>query len=52
MTQWQLALKSGLYPHYISQFEAGRRNPRIENLRLLCEALDVSADWLLFGERE
>ena len=31
------------------RYEAGEAMPAARELRLLCESLDVSADWLLFG---
>lgn len=31
-------------------YEKGDRLPRAKEIKLICYALDVSADWLLFGE--
>ncbi len=39
----------GLSPASISRYEAGQSLPGARELRLLCDALSVSADWLLFG---
>lgn len=46
-TQHQLAELSGLQESWISHFEVGRRRPSVGNLLKLCDALDVSADFLL-----
>ena len=48
-TQEELAGVTGLQASAISHFECGRRLPSVRNLLLLCEALEVSADWLLGG---
>ena len=47
MSQTELADKTGLKPSAISHFETGRRLPSFENLKVLCDALDISADYLL-----
>ena len=47
MTQHDVARKTGLMPSAISHFETGGRRPSIENLKKLCESLDVRADYLL-----
>jgi transcriptional regulator with XRE-family HTH domain len=31
-------------------YEKGERLPRAKEIKLICLALDISADWLLFGE--
>lgn len=36
----------------ITNFKAGRTYPSLETLYLLCECLEVSADWLLGLENE
>ena len=51
-TQVQVAEWSELTAAQLSHYEAGRREPNLKNLKLLCCALRVSADWLLgLGER-
>ena len=41
MTQESLAFEAGLTPSYLSQVEAGKRNPSIAVLFRLCSALDL-----------
>ena len=48
MTQAELAKATGLQSAAISHFECGQRQPSITNLRKLCLALKVSADFLLY----
>lgn len=47
MTQADLEKKIGLPPSNVSHFETGERLPGADNLRKLCLALNVSADYLL-----
>jgi len=47
MTQLDLAKKAGFHATHISHFETGERHPSADNLRALCLALNVSADYLL-----
>lgn len=47
LSQAQLAEKTGLQPSAVSHFEAGRRSPSFDNLRVLADALQVSTDFLL-----
>jgi transcriptional regulator with XRE-family HTH domain len=47
LTQAELAEKAGFQPSHISHFETGERLPSADNLRSLCIALNVSADYLL-----
>ena len=35
----------------VSKWETGESVPDVERLMMLCRALDVSSDWLLFGEK-
>lgn len=51
MTQENLAEAVGLSIQSISCIELGKKAVRPENLVNICRALDVSADYLLFGER-
>lgn len=46
-TQDDVAKLTKLKPTAVSHFECGRRTPHVENLRILCIALSVSADDLL-----
>lgn len=50
MQQEELAEKAGLTSQTISTAETGSKALRPENIARLCEALDTSADYLLFGE--
>lgn len=50
--QNELERRLGLYQGAWSAFEKGRRTPTTEQLLAICATLDVSADWLLFGEGE
>jgi transcriptional regulator with XRE-family HTH domain len=47
MSQAGLADKAGLPATSISHFESGARKPSFDNLRLLSDALHVTADYLL-----
>ncbi|MBR3298650.1 MAG: helix-turn-helix transcriptional regulator [Clostridia bacterium] len=51
MTQKELAEAVELSIQSISSIELGKKAVRPENLVNICLALDVSADYLLFGER-
>lgn len=46
-TQADLAFRIGQHPSLVSHYENGSRMPSLANLVALCDALDVSADWLL-----
>lgn len=50
LTQEELAEKAGLTSQTISTAETGTKALRPENIARLCEALDTSADFLLFGK--
>lgn len=52
LSQAQLAEKTGLQPSAISHFEAGRRSPSFDNLRVLADALGVTTDHLLGREQK
>ncbi len=51
MTQEQLAEAMNLSLQSISCIELGKKGIRPENLLNLCQCLDVSADYILKGER-
>ena len=51
MSQADVAKLADMEPSAISHYEKDRRRPSLENLRLLCHALNVSADYLV-GFRE
>ena len=45
--QTELAEKIGVKQKDISRWETGERTPNIENLKKICQALEVSADVML-----
>jgi transcriptional regulator with XRE-family HTH domain len=47
LSQSALAERAGLPSTSISHFESGTRKPSFDNLRLLADALQVTADYLL-----
>lgn len=47
MKQYELAEKTYITQTTISRYITGERTPDAINLKAICEALDVSADWLL-----
>ncbi len=47
LSQAALAERAGLPSTSISHFESGTRKPSFDNLRLLADALNVTADYLL-----
>ena len=49
-TQSVLAEKTGLTSQTIASAEHGTKELRIENFANICQALEVSADYLLFGK--
>lgn len=52
LSQSALAELADLQPSAVSHFETGRRVPSVDNLRLLADALCVSADYLLGRTRK
>lgn len=40
----------GISPATLTRYEAGDSAPGARELRLLCDSLEVSADWLIFGD--
>ena len=50
--QQQLADRIGVCKQTISGYKSGRVYPSIQTLRLICEALEVSSDYLLGLENE
>ena len=47
ITQMQLAKQLQVSPHFLSNIEQGKQTMSIDTLSGICEALDVSADWIL-----
>ena len=52
MTQQELANKTHMSKQCISDFKRGNAYPSLHTFRILCAALDVSADYLLGLEDE
>lgn len=49
ITQGQLADAIGALPSRVGHYLTGRNEPPLAHLMLICRALRVSSDWLLFG---
>ena len=47
LTQFELAIRSGVPDRYISRYELGRSLPKTDYLRKLAKALEVTTDYLL-----
>ena len=47
MKQYELAEKTYITQTTISRYITGERTPDAINLKAICEALEISADWLL-----
>jgi transcriptional regulator with XRE-family HTH domain len=47
VTQMELNKASGIDTSQIANFELGNRKPSFDNLKKLCDALNISADYLL-----
>lgn len=43
----QLARRVGIHPNMIGFYALGKYFPQLDTLAAICDALDVSADWLL-----
>ena len=52
LSKTQLAEKTGLTVSAISQFESGERDPNLDSLNKLADALEVSVDYLIGREDE
>ncbi len=52
LTQAQLAERIGMHVVQLRRYEAGTSQPRLDVIRRLSTALQVSADMLLFGKDE
>jgi transcriptional regulator with XRE-family HTH domain len=48
LTQTELAAKIGITHIYISKWESGKGHPSLSAFARLCQALRISADYLLF----
>jgi transcriptional regulator with XRE-family HTH domain len=52
LKQGELATKVGIHANHISRYERNEATPSAEVLKQFAEALDVSADNLLFGNQK
>lgn len=52
LTLEQLAESAEISANFLWEIEQGRKGMKVQNLAKLATALDVSADYLLFGIRE
>lgn len=50
LTQRELAERSGTATGTIQQYELGKRQPRIEQLKSIASALNVDVNWLMNGQ--
>lgn len=50
LTQEEMSERIGVTPQYLSDLERGLVGTSITTLMRICKALNVSADFLLFGE--
>lgn len=51
MNRETLSEKLGVSPQFIADIEYGNKGVSLRKLYLLCQALEVSADYILAGER-
>ena len=49
MTQREFSARTGIKPSTISEWKKNKTNPSSEKIMPICEALDVTPDWLLSG---
>lgn len=50
LAQGEFALKAGLKPNAYNQYEMGKKRPSIEAALALCDAYDLTLDWIYRGE--
>lgn len=50
MTRAELSRKTGISESILSYYASGKATPRKGKLMLICNALNTSPGWLLFGE--
>ena len=51
MSRDQLAVMLGVTPQFIADIESGNKGVSLKRLYALCQTLNVSADYILAGER-
>lgn len=52
MTQEELSERVGVTPQYLSDLERGLVGPSVSTLKKICTNLNISADFILFGENQ
>ena len=52
LSQEQLAERADVSSQTISTAETGKKRLRVENIIKICEALEISPDYLLLGDRK
>ena len=52
ITQEEFGERIGLNQKQISKFESNRAIPTTETIIKICEEFKISADWLLFGDKQ
>ena len=51
ITQTRIADALGVKQASVSDWRSGKKKPELERINQLCELLDISSAWLLFGDR-
>lgn len=52
LSRFELGEKAALNEHTIRRIEGGLSSPEFYNITLIANALDISLDWVAFGEEE
>ena len=52
MTQEELSERVGITPQYLSDIERGLVGPSVTTLKKICTNLNISSDFILFGENQ
>lgn len=47
LTTVEIAQKIGVSPEMVTQYKTTKKLPKLDTFKKLCEALDVSADYIL-----
>lgn len=50
LAQYEVAARAGIPPNTYNQYETGVRRPSLENAVALCEAFDLTLDWIYRGD--
>lgn len=49
-SQLEFCEEAGIAPNTYNQLERGKKRPSVENAIALCEAYDITLDWIYRGE--